>query len=217
MLLYYIVVLIMPDMDGTSFVPCLPQVFSSRGNKWHDQFIKITFMRYGHSAVGIIWVTLKSKALKTRDVNHHICCKIESDIRNMEEDTEANIIQVSHKDDAKARIEVDAKDRAGVPQKLDTDLYPLDPKEYPTWMNIVNIISGTVAPSLVNVENIVYIGEGMLEYFKDAWPEGCYNAITKKGMFFLMSLHQFKHPCSETMVYIFVKSQNLLSRDCSRL
>ena len=103
----------------------------------------------------------------------------------MEEDTEANIIQVSHKDEAKARIEVDAKDRAGVPQKLDTNLYPLDPKEYPTWMNIVNIINGTVAPPLVNVENTVYIGEGMLEYFKDALPEGCYNAITKRGCYFL--------------------------------
>ena len=40
-------------------------------------------------------------------------------------------------------------------------------------MNIVNIISGTVAPPLVNVENAVYIGEGMLEYFMDAWLEGC--------------------------------------------
>ena len=160
-------------------------VFSSRGNMWHNQFIKITFMRYGQSAVWIIWVTLKSEALKTWDLNHHICCKIESDIRNMEEDTEANIIQVSHKDEAKARIEVDAKDRAGVPQKLDINLYPLDPKEYPTWMNIVNIISGTVAPPLVNVENTVYIGEGMLEYVKDAWPEGCYNVITKRVCSFL--------------------------------
>ena len=81
---YYFVVSIMPDMDGTYFVPCLSQVFSTRGNMWHDQFIKITFMRYGHSAVGIIWVSLKSNALKTRDLTHHICCKIESDIRNME-------------------------------------------------------------------------------------------------------------------------------------
>ena len=128
MLLYNLVLLIMPGMDGTSFVPCLSKVFCSRGNMWHDQFIKITFMRYGHSAVGIIWVTLKSKALKTRDLNHHIWCKIESDIGNMEEDTEANIIQVSHKDEAKARIEVDAKDSAGVPKKLTLTCIHLIPK-----------------------------------------------------------------------------------------
>ena len=52
-------------------------------------------------------------------------------------------------------------------------------------MNIVNIISGTVAPPLVNVENTVYIEEGMLEYFMDAWPEGCCNAITRRGCSFL--------------------------------
>ena len=53
------------------------------------------------------------------------------------------------------------------------------------WVNIVNIISGAVAPPLINVENTVYTGEGMLEDFKDAWPEGCYNAITKRGYSFL--------------------------------
>ena len=60
---------------------------------------------------------------------------------------------------------------AGLPQKIDTSL---NPKEYPTGRNIVKIISGTVAPPSVNVENAVHIGEGMLEYFKNAWPEGCY-------------------------------------------
>ena len=82
----------------------------------------------------------------------------------MEEGTEANTIQVPHKDEAKARIEVDAKDMAGLQQKLDTNLNPLDHKEYPTRRNFVNIISGT--PS-VNVENAVHIGEGVLEYFKN--------------------------------------------------
>ena len=74
-------------------------------------------MRYDHSAMEIVRVTLKSEGLKTWAPNHHICCKIESDMRNMEEDTEANTIQVSCKDDTKARIEVDAKDMAGLPQK----------------------------------------------------------------------------------------------------
>ena len=66
------------------------------------------------------WMALPSFHVfpETRDLKHHISCKIESDIGNMEEDTEANIIQVSHKDEVKARIEVDAKDSAGVPQNL---------------------------------------------------------------------------------------------------
>ena len=154
---------------------------SSRDNMWHDQLIKITFMRYGHSAVVIIWVTLKSKALKTRDLNHHICCKIESDIRNMQEDTQyhSGLLQRW----GRGKDWVWCKGQGWGTTK--TNLYSLDPKEYPTWMNIVNIISGTVAPPLINVENTVYIGEGMLEYFKDAWPEGCYNAITKRECSFL--------------------------------
>ena len=55
----------------------------------------------------------------------------------MGEDTEANTIQVSHKDEAKARVAVDVKDRAGLLQKLDTSLNPLDHKKYPTERNII--------------------------------------------------------------------------------
>ena len=44
------------------------------------------------------------------------------------EDTEANIIQVSHKDETKARIEVDAKDSAGVPPNLTLTCIHLIPK-----------------------------------------------------------------------------------------
>ena len=81
---------------------------------WHDQFIKNTFMRYGHSAVGIVRITLKSRALNTWALNHQIYCKIESDIRNKEEDTEAYTIQVPQTNEAKARIVVDVKDMAGL-------------------------------------------------------------------------------------------------------
>ena len=137
MLLYYFVVLIMPDMDGTSFISCLSQVFSSRGNMWHDQFIKITLMRYGHNAVGIIWVTMKSKALKTRDLNHHICCKIESDTLYKEYGR-------GHRSQYHSGLSQrwgQGKDWGWCQGQgwstTKTSLYPLDPKEYPTWMNIV--------------------------------------------------------------------------------
>ena len=141
---------------------------------WHDQFIKITFMRYGHSAVGIVRVTLKSGVLKTWALNHQILCIIESDIRNMEEDTAAYTIQVPHTNGGKDWGWCQGHGRIVV--KFDTSL---NPKENPTGRNIVNIISGTVAPPPVNVDNAVHIGKGMLEYFKNAWSEGCYD-ITKK-------------------------------------
>ena len=175
----------------------------------------------------IIRVTLKSEGVKTWGLNHRICCKIESDIRNMEEDTEANTIQVSHKDEGQGKDCGWCQGRAGLPQKPGTSQNPRDPKKYPTGRNVVHIISGTLAAPSVNVDNTIHIGEGMLEYFKNAWSEGCYNAITKKEenmternnisykvtstsmweIFFLLSFHQSHHPCSHTMVCDFVKSQ----------
>ena len=182
---------------------------------WSDQFIETTFMRYGHSAGGIIGITLKSEALKTWALSRHICCKIESDMRNMEEETDANTIQVSHKEEAKARIEADAKDRAGLRQKLDTCLNPLDPKDHPTGSNIVNIISGKVAPPSVNVDNAVDIGEGMLQHFENTWPEGFYNTIPRKVE--TMTEKSKAFPVGESKVYdlnaIYSRVIALLSSD----
>ena len=62
-------------------------------------------MRYGHSAGGIIGITLKSKALKIWALSRHICFKIESDMGEMEEEeTGATRVQLYHKEEAKARI-----------------------------------------------------------------------------------------------------------------
>ena len=72
-------------------------------------------MRYGYIVGGIIGITLKSNALKIWALSHHICCKIESDMGEMEEEeTGATRVQVHHKEEAKARIQAEAKDRAGL-------------------------------------------------------------------------------------------------------
>ena len=122
---------------------------------WSDQFIESTFMRCGHSVGGIIGITLKSKALKIWALSRHICCKIESDMGEMEEDeTGATRVQLYHK--GKARIQADAKDRAGLRHKLDYCIDPMDSKEHPEG-SIMNIVSGKLAPASVNVENAVMI------------------------------------------------------------
>ena len=96
---------------------------------WSDQFIESTFMRYGHSVGGIIGITLKSKALKIWALSRHICCKIESDMVEMEEEeTGATRVQLYHKKEAKARIQADAKDRAGLRRKFDSCIDPKDSK-----------------------------------------------------------------------------------------
>ena len=120
-------------------------------------------MRYVHSVGGIIGITPKSKSLKTWALSHHICCKIESDMGEMEEETGATSVQLYHKEQAKARIQAD----------------PMDSKADPKG-SIVNIVSGKRAPASVNVENALMIGETMLEDYEKTWPEGFNSTISKK-------------------------------------
>ena len=137
-------------------------------------------MRYGHSVGGIIGITLKSNALKIWALSHHICCKIESDMGEMEEEeTGATRVQLYHKEKAKARIQADAKDRAGLRRKLDYRIDPMDSKEHSEG-SIVNIVSGKLAPASVNVENAVMIGETMLEDYEKTWLEEFNSTISKK-------------------------------------
>ena len=147
---------------------------------WSDQFIESTLMRYGHSIGGIIGITLKSKALKIWALSRHICCKIESDMREMEEEeTGVTRVQLYHKEEAKAMIQADAKDRAGLCGKRDSCIDPMDSKAHPE-SSTVNIVSGKLAPASVNIENAVMIGETILEDYKKTWPEGFSNTISKK-------------------------------------
>ena len=89
----------------------------------------------------------------------------------MEEDeTGATSVQLYHKEEAKAKIQADAKDRAGLPRKVDSCIDPMDSKEHPEG-SIVSIVSRKLAPASVNVENAVMVGETMLEDYEKTWPE----------------------------------------------
>ena len=145
---------------------------------WTDQFIESTFMRYGHSAGGIIGITLKQEALKTWALSRHLCCKIESDMQKMEEE-DGDTVQLYHKEEAKSRILADSKDRTGLGNKLDSCLHPLNPSEHPED-SLVNIVSGKIAPPVVNVDSSVKIGERMMADFEKTWPDGFYKTITSK-------------------------------------
>ncbi|KAL7395277.1 hypothetical protein ABVT39_013630 [Epinephelus coioides] len=123
---------------------------------------KTTFMRYGHSASGIIGITLKPEVLKICALNRHICCKIESDMKEMEEETNTSKVQLYHKEESKARLTAGTKDRAGLSE------------------SIMNITSGKIAPAPVNVDNAVQIGKTILADFEKTWPKGFYGTIPKQ-------------------------------------
>ena len=96
-----------------------------------------------------------------------------------EEETCAIRAQLYHKEEAKARIQANAKDRDELRRKLDSCIDPMDSKAHPEG-SIVNIVSGKLAPVSVNVENAVMIGETMLEDYEKTWPEGFNSTISKK-------------------------------------
>ena len=96
--------------------------------------------------------------------------KIESDMGEMEEEeTCSTRVQLYHKEEAKARIQADAKDRAGLRRKFDSCIDPMDSKAHPegSIVNIMNIVSGKLAPASVNVENAVIIGETFVGRFRE--------------------------------------------------
>lgn len=138
-------------------------------------------MRYGHSAGGIIGITLKSDALKIWALSRHICCKIESDMMDMEdEETSHSRMQLYHKEEGNARIEADEKDRSGLRQKLTNCIHPLDPNGHPTE-RLLNFVTGKVSPPSVNVESAVSIGQAAMTKFESTWPGGFYNTIPKNA------------------------------------
>ncbi len=121
---------------------------------------------------------MKPETLKIWALSRHICCKIESDMKEMEEEeTNTTKVHLYHKEEAKARLIADAKDRDGLHQKLNTCLQPLDPNEHP-GESTVNITSGKIALPTVNVDSAVRIGEAKSEDFEKTWPDGFYNTIS---------------------------------------
>ena len=122
-------------------------------------------MRYGHSTGGIIGITLKQNTLKIWALSRHICCRMESQMLEMEKEMESSKVQLHHKEEGKARIEANTKDRDGLRSRLDSFIDPLDPKQHPD-RSTVNIVSGKIIPAFVNTKNSVLIGEGMMEDYE---------------------------------------------------
>ena len=72
-----------------------------------------------------------------------------------DEDTQSKVV-TTHKEEAKARIAEDKGDRNGIRQKLGTCINPLDSAALPN--GVVNVISGHIGSTKVNVHNAVTIG-----------------------------------------------------------
>ena len=86
--------------------------------------------------------------------------------------------QISHKEEANARIESDKNDRETLKNKLDLCIHPLKPEIHPP--KLVNVANGTLAVPDVNVCQAISIGHSQLVEFEKSLPTGFWKAIERR-------------------------------------
>eukprot|EP00914_Ancora_sagittata_P031866 GHVO01064613.1.p1 GENE.GHVO01064613.1~~GHVO01064613.1.p1 ORF type:complete len:165 (-),score=1.77 GHVO01064613.1:228-722(-) len=122
---------------------------------WSDMFIETTFMRYGHGPGGIIGLTLKPSTLNRWALSLHICSQLKQCVSVMcNGDCAEHLV---HKEELAHRIKAYALDREKIRAKLTCSVNPLDPSQHKGVL--INIISGRLAPSTVNVDRSLSIGQ----------------------------------------------------------
>ena len=108
----------------------------------------------------------------------HACSRLESDLDDMmDEDTQSKVV-TTHKEEAKARIAEDKRDRDGIRQNIDTCIYPLNSAAHPS--GVVIVVRGQIGSTEVNVHNAVTIGTEQMTFFERRLTQGLYETITKK-------------------------------------
>jgi len=85
---------------------------------WSDMMIETTFMRYGHAPEWrVVGITPKPETLKVWALSLHACSRLESDLDDMtDEDTQSKVV-TTYKEEAKARIAEDKRDRDEIRQR----------------------------------------------------------------------------------------------------
>ena len=145
---------------------------------WSNMYIETTFMSYGHDQGGIIGIIRKPETLQIWALNLHIhvCGQLESDLADMVEGESENL-QATHKEERPTRLTKDAhhNHREGIRRKLLMRIDPLDPEKHPE--GIVNIVTGRVGRSSVNVYNAVAIGREQMSEYENTWPAGFHSTI----------------------------------------
>ena len=144
---------------------------------WSDMFIESTFMRYGHGAGGIIGITLKPSALKKWAFSMHICPLLKQDVAEMSKGYKETEV-TTHKEEKPSRVRADHQDRLKILEKLQLSIDRLDSSNHPD--GILNVVTGLIALSIVNVEQAVKIGKAKMESFENALPSGFHGPISKQ-------------------------------------
>lgn len=171
-------------MNGEHTMHHNPGVFNGI---WSDMGIETTYMRYGHGQSGIIGITLRPETLKIWAYSLHACNTVVSHLDLMRTQKQHRPkSQTHHKEETKARVKCDSKDRKVLRDKLELCIDPLHSEE--NKEGLVNIVTGQVFthPTL-NVDNAIELGRKMMEEFQGMWPA---------------SFHKTLHKCVTTMAQV---------------
>ena len=91
-------------------------------------------------------------------------------------DPDASNVQMTHKEEALARMKSDEVDRRALRDKLAMCIDPLNTEEHPR--GLVNIVTGEVMTNdAINVDQTVDLGKKQLEEFEAGWPENFHTPV----------------------------------------
>ena len=137
-------------MEGNHVIQHYPGTWNGI---WSDMYNETKIMRYGHEAGGLIGITLQPSAVARWALSLHIYSQLYlAAMKGGRQDK----IGTHPKEEYNARKQTDAFDRAKIRDTLTAFISPLDTSSHPSCL--VNIATGLLASSNVNVDSSVTIG-----------------------------------------------------------
>ena len=119
------------------------------------------------------WRNIKTRYTEIWSFSLHICSTLERDLSNLIGDDDERC-EDAHKEEMRARINSDNADRKSLAQSI----HPLHPARHPN--EIVNVVSGEIAPVAVNVDRAVEIWLEQKDEFEVGWPNSFHEEISRK-------------------------------------
>lgn len=118
---------------------------------------------------GVVGSTTNPDSIKIWAYSYHDCLSITTGLEEMRELDFVNV-QMTHKEEGKARMKSDALDRKALRDKLAICIDPLNPQEHSH--GLVNIATGEVISNeAINIEQAVELGQKQQEEFELGWPD----------------------------------------------
>ncbi|KAG0720169.1 hypothetical protein GWK47_006923 [Chionoecetes opilio] len=125
----------------------------------------------------LVGLTLQPSAVSRWALSLHVCSQLRVDLLALK-DGQTNRSTTTHKEETNSRMKSDAAER----EKLRTTLFnfidPLDTSSHPE--GIVNIATGLVSPSNVNVDRALQIGSQQMNKFEVGWPTNFHATLKKQ-------------------------------------